>query len=297
MNTEQLERLYKDVEQGKVAFLAQEDEFQWSGCTMCGRCCFDIDILLNPYDILRLRRHLGCTTSDLIERGLVEIFPGGNSGLPLAMITFRKVEEETSLCPFLAPVVDGQKLRELTKAKDKLTMEDLEAARILKRLACGIYPARPTVCRSSPLGRISIGSKDGGNTRNLFYQPPIPSCPACQGEGQVKVAKWIEDNNVQPYWDASERFQNLFPTLFDKGLVLREGVDRATVVLWNVAAAILYDFDSLDHLSQEFPQNRYREDADEDKRLLSHLFQIVEALVAPRAQKSIDGKKLPLRQI
>ena len=278
MNTEQLERLYKDVQQGKVPFLAQKDNLKWSGCTMCGRCCFDIDILLNPYDILKLRRHLGCTTSDLIERGLVEIFPGGNSGLPLAMITFHKVDEETSLCPFAAPVVDGAKLRELAKGKDKLTIEDLEVVRIPKRLACGVYPARPAVCRSSPLGRMSIRSKEGDDTRNLFYQPPIPSCPACQGEGQVKVAKWIEDNDVQPYWDASERFQNLFPTLFDNGLVLKEGGDRAVGMLWNLAAGVLYDFDALDLVTKEFPQNRTREDGGEDQRLLTQLFQIVEAI-------------------
>ena len=287
MNTEQLERLYKDVEQGKIPFLAQQDEFKWSGCTMCGRCCFDIDILLNPYDILRLRSHLGCTTSDLIERGLVEIFPGGNSGLPLAMITFRKVDEQTSLCPFMAPVVAGEKLRELTKGKDKLNIEDLEAARIPKRLACGIYPARPTVCRSSPLGRMSVRSKEGEDTRNLFYQPPTPSCPACQGEGHVKVGKWIEDNNVQPYWDASERFQNLFPTLFDNGLVLREGGDRAIGILWNLAAGILYDFDALDVVTQEFPQNRTREDSEEDQRLLTLLFQMVEAIAT-----MVEGRKM-----
>ncbi len=280
MNTEQLERLYKDVEQGKVPFLAQEDEFKWSGCIMCGRCCFDIDILLNPYDILRLRRHLGCTTSDLIDRGLVEIFPGGNSGLPLAMIAFRKVDEETSLCPFLAPVVDGHKLWELTKGKAKPSPEDLEAARIPKRLACGIYPARPAVCRSSPLGRLTIKSKEGEDARNLFYQPPTRFCPACQGEGRMKVAKWIEENAVQPYWDASERFQSLFSTLFENGLVLKEDGDRAVAILWNLAAGILYDFDGLDLVTKEFPQNRIREDGEEDLRLLTQLFQMVEAVAA-----------------
>ena len=292
MNTRDLERLYRDVEQGKIPFLAQGDEFKWLGCTMCGLCCFDIDILLTPYDILRLRRHLGCTTSDLIQRGLVEIFPGGNSGLPLAMVNFRKVDEKTSLCPFIAPVVDGHKLRELTKGKDKPTPEDLEAASIPKRLACGIYPARPAVCRSSPLGRMSVRSKDGKDTRNLFYQPPTRFCPACQGEGRVKVAKWIEDNGAQPYWDASERFQNIFSTLFENGLVLKEGGDRATSVLWNLAAGILYDFDSLELVTKEFPQNRVREDGEEDLRLLTHLFQMVEAIAAtvPQVKRMSECK-------
>ncbi|MDA8186962.1 MAG: YkgJ family cysteine cluster protein [Dehalococcoidales bacterium] len=292
MNTRDLERLYRDVEQGKIPFLAQGDEFKWSGCTMCGLCCFDIDILLNPYDILRLRRHLSCTTSDLIQRGLVEIFPGGNSGLPLAMIKFRKVDKKTSLCPFLAPVVDGEKLRELTKGKEKPSPEDLEAARIPKRLACGIYSARPAVCRSSPLGRMSVRSKDGEGTRNLFYQPPTAFCPACQGEGRVKGAKWIEDNGVQPYWDASERFQNIFSTLFENGLVLKEGGDRAVAILWNLAAGILYDFDSLDFVTKEFPQNRVREDGEEDLRLLTQLLQMVEAIATtvPQVKKMVESK-------
>lgn len=278
MNTKDLERLYRDVEQGKVPFLTQDDEFKWSGCTMCGICCFEIDILLNPYDILRLRRHLGCTTSDLIQRGLVEVFPGGNSGLPLAMINFRKVDDKTSVCPFLAPLVDGHKLRELTKGKDKPSPDDLEAARIPKRLACGIYPARPAVCRSSPLGQLTLKSKEGEDVRNLFYQPPTRFCPACQGEGRVRVAKWIEENSVQPYWDASERFQGLFSTLFENGLVLKEGGDRAVATLWNLAAGILYDFDSLEFVNKEFPQNRTREDGEEDLRILSLLFRMVESI-------------------
>ena len=63
-----LNRLYKNMEEGKVPFLGPDDDFQWSGCNMCGLCCFDTEILLNPYDILRLRRHLGMTTTDLLSK-------------------------------------------------------------------------------------------------------------------------------------------------------------------------------------------------------------------------------------
>ena len=279
MKTEHLERFCGDVAQGRVPLLTLKDEFQWSGCTMCGLCCFGTDTVLSPYDILRIRRHLGCTTSDLIQRGLVEVFAGGSSGLPLAMIALRKLDNGGKVCPFLQPVVDGQKSRERTKGKGEPSPEDVKAARTPKRLACGVYPARPAVCRSSPLGRLTVLSKRAEDTKHVFCHPPTASCRAIQGEGRVRVADWIKDNGVQPYWDASERFNRLFSVMLRNGLVLREGIDRPVATLWTLAATILYDFDAVEVLAREFPQNRRREDAEEDRRLLSRLCQLVEMIV------------------
>jgi Fe-S-cluster containining protein len=51
-------------------------------CLACSRCCHDKVILIGPYDILRLARHLGLSTTDFIARhsssgGTVLRFAGG----------------------------------------------------------------------------------------------------------------------------------------------------------------------------------------------------------------------------
>lgn len=291
MRREGMERLCQDLQEGKIPFLGPEDEFRWSGCTLCGLCCLDTDILLTPYDILRLRRHLGCTTSDLLTRGLVEVFPGGSSGLPLAMIAFRSAEGKPSVCPFLIPVVDARKLGELTLGQGKLSLEDLEAARIPDRFACGVYPVRPTVCRSSPLGRLTMWPVDEHSPR-LFYHPPGSFCPAIQKEGRTQVARWIDDNDIKPYWDASEALQRLCSTMLGKGLVMKDSTEQAVAILWRLAASILYDFDAVSLVLDESAKNRTEEDIGEDMKFLAQLFRMVETVAdsIPHVKEIPDGK-------
>jgi uncharacterized protein len=41
-------------------------------CAGCGRCCHFFQIQVNPYEVLRLARHLGLTTTDFLDRYLAD---------------------------------------------------------------------------------------------------------------------------------------------------------------------------------------------------------------------------------
>lgn len=307
MRIEDLERLTRDLEAGKTPVLGPEDTFTFV-CDMCGRCCANTDILLSSYDLVRLRRHLGCTTTDLIRKGLVEVFPGGRSRLPLAMISFRPIGKDLTVCPFLAHVVDRDRLELRLGARKKPTLEDLEACRVPDRMACAVHPARPAVCRSSPLGRVTTFDPEAGKEparaeQKVILVSPGPYCQGMKAAARVTVEEWLERNGVLPYWQASQGFQDLSVLMVDKGLrlpdegsSLPEVARRALTRLWQMAAAVLYDFDAVEALASRFPQNRRREDFQEDLRLVActqeMARELAELAAALRSEWGVDGDSI-----
>ena len=98
-----------------------ENKFRFScheNLACFGQCCRDINIFLSPYDVLRMRKQLGITSGEFLDR-YCHKFTAGYSGFPLV---FLKMEEEDNLkCPFVS-------------------------AR-----GCQVYHERPWACRMAPV--------------------------------------------------------------------------------------------------------------------------------------------------
>jgi len=95
-----------------------KDKFQFAchpGLPCFTECCRRLEVILTPYDILRLKKALNISSESFLERYTEVIFPE-NIGLP--MLKLKKQKN----CPFL-----GEK-------------------------GCLIYSHRPSVCRLYPLG-------------------------------------------------------------------------------------------------------------------------------------------------
>ena len=99
--------------------IAVDEDFSFRFCCDSSRCtlacCHGHAIVLNPYEVLRIKEHLGLSSEELEERYLLSYYDP--SGLPLLMLS-------RDPCPFL------------------------------KGRRCSIYPARPLACRLFPLGRL-----------------------------------------------------------------------------------------------------------------------------------------------
>jgi Fe-S-cluster containining protein len=89
-------------------------------------CCSNIDITLTPYDILRLKNHLGISSGEFLQKYTVpyEIDKDGTPGVKL-----RSVESGTA-CQFM--VEEG----------------------------CSVYGDRPTACRYYPVALLSVRRSD-----------------------------------------------------------------------------------------------------------------------------------------
>ncbi len=82
------------------------------------RCCRDINIFLSPYDVLRMSKKLGLSTSVFLERYTTRLQARG-TGFPVVLIKMR--DDAGLACPF----VTGQ--------------------------GCSIYEERPWSCRMAPV--------------------------------------------------------------------------------------------------------------------------------------------------
>jgi Fe-S-cluster containining protein len=145
------------------------------GLACFNSCCRDKRLTLLPYDVLRLRRALGCTSAGfLAEHGVLEIEAA--SGWP----TLRLGLAEDGRCPFVG--VDG----------------------------CGVYRDRPTCCRIYPLAR-AVGLDGAGEPTEAFVVAETGA--RCQGfgapEGQA-VAAWARGQGLDEYRAANDRVARLF---------------------------------------------------------------------------------------
>lgn len=63
------------------------------------RCCQDITIALTPYDVLRLKKGLGISSDEFVEKYTI-IIPKEKRLIPLVIL---KMNEENKRCPFVSP--------------------------------------------------------------------------------------------------------------------------------------------------------------------------------------------------
>ena len=136
----------------------------YPGISCYNRCCRDTDILLTPYDILRLRHALGVTSTEFLQTRVHYLkLPG--TEIPLVKLKMQ--EDEQASCIFL------------------------------KSEGCSIYPERPTVCRSYPIG-FGLADKNflEDHQKNFMIVESL-----CQGHGEKR--KWtLED------WKADQQMQD-----------------------------------------------------------------------------------------
>jgi len=132
-------------------------------------CCSNINILLPPYDLLRLRKRLGLTTEDFINQYCdIEIL--AKTLLPVIILKMEKDEKKS--CPFVTP--DG----------------------------CTVYEDRPSTCRYYPLGMATLRKKDAeGGKDEFFFMIKEDHCKGFDEDRDWTVAEWRKDQGADLYDD------------------------------------------------------------------------------------------------
>jgi Fe-S-cluster containining protein len=128
------------------------------------RCCRDITIFLTPYDILRMKKGLGISSSDFLSRYTVTMV--GETGLPVVVLKMQDDEEKS--CPFVS------------------------------KTGCRIYDHRPWACRIYPLQPEStkITEKAG---RAYYSVLDIPFCEGLKSERTWVLSDWITSQGIGVY--------------------------------------------------------------------------------------------------
>jgi len=103
--------------------LTRESRFRFrchKGISCFTKCCSNIDIMLTPYDIVALKKRLGITSEEFLEK-YTHTKTEGKAAFPLIYLRMNK--DETRSCPFVS--AEG----------------------------CTVYEDRPANCRYYPIGQ------------------------------------------------------------------------------------------------------------------------------------------------
>ena len=132
-------------------------------------CCSNINIVLPPYDLLRLRKRLGMTSEDFINT-YCEIEMLAKTLLPV--ITIKMLKDEKKSCPFLTP--EG----------------------------CTVYEDRPNICRYYPVGMATLRNKDSEGGKDEFYfMTKEDHCKGFEEDKDWTIAEWRKDQEADLYDD------------------------------------------------------------------------------------------------
>jgi len=141
-------------------------------------CCRDVNIILTPYDVIRLKHALGIDSSELLERYTLAPRAGGQK-FPMVIL---EMDGENKACPFL-----GEQ-------------------------GCGVYQHRPWACRMYPLGVAE--PKNPTPNDNTFHF--VLHEDLCHGHGEgleISVRNWLANQGIDEYEAMGAAFRDL--TLHD----------------------------------------------------------------------------------
>ncbi len=142
------------------------------------RCCSNIEILLTPYDVIRLKNRLGLSSEEFLDK-YTYMKIDEQSSHPLAILKMNDDEEKT--CPFVTP--EG----------------------------CIVYTDRPANCRYYPVGQGTFkkDGEDGPTEEEFYFFIKEPHCFGYEEKKQWTIASWREDQGVDRYDEVNKEWKGL----------------------------------------------------------------------------------------
>lgn len=141
------------------------------GLSCFGMCCAT-EITITPYDIARLRRHLGIDTHGFLST-YCQAFVDSLTGFPSVVLK----HNEDGRCIFL------------------------------QNHGCDIYESRPSCCRNYPLSKvIGDGGKSGQRLTTYYLQRRVSYCKGLGRGPEWTIDTYCEQNGLWPYQKANDVF-------------------------------------------------------------------------------------------
>jgi len=167
------------------------------------RCCHDVNIFLTPYDVLRMKNHLGIPSDEFLDRYCVLPF---SENLKYPIVMMKLSDEEEPGCQFLTP--EG----------------------------CSIYENRPWSCRMYPLGRAAPPQEGLGGGQPFYFLVQEDFCEGCKQEHEWTVTEWLDNQGVGEYDQMGRLFQELaqHPRLLADDALTPQAMDMMFMVCYDL---------------------------------------------------------------
>jgi len=140
------------------------------------RCCAKLNLVLTPYDVLRLKQRLKLPAWDFLKQYSVSSVDK-TFGVPV--IRLRMNDDADKSCPFVGPT------------------------------GCAVYEDRPGACRIYPLGRAASKIQDGRRTGEYYFMVKEPHCLGFGQDRRWEIGEWIADQGLDQYNAMNDYFLNL----------------------------------------------------------------------------------------
>ncbi len=172
--------------------LGPDDGFQFAchpGLSCFNCCCRDVNIFLSPYDVLRLKKRLGISSSEFLDRyALTPV----QKDMRTPVVLLRMQDNTEKTCSLLGD--DG----------------------------CSVYSDRPWPCRMYPLGLAAQkDTPDGWRGERFYFLLKEEECKGFEEARQWTVREWLDNQGIDAYDEWGEAFKELtLHKFFEEGGVL-----------------------------------------------------------------------------
>lgn len=137
------------------------------GISCFTECCADLNLILMPYDIIRLKSRLGITSDEFIEKYTE---PKLDEAYRFPVIRLLMNEDERRACPFVTK--DG----------------------------CSVYEDRPGACRIYPLGRAALSLENPKErAREKFFLVQESHCKGFLEDKEWTIEAWLSNEGLDEY--------------------------------------------------------------------------------------------------
>jgi Fe-S-cluster containining protein len=127
------------------------------------KCCRGINIVLTPYDIIRLKNRLGLPSDQFLA---IYTVPRMLEKTDIPIVTLKLLDDEQQSCPFV------------------------------REEGCLVYEDRPSTCRYYPLGMATLAFKEGADESGFYFFVNEPHCKGFEEQRVWTVREWRNDQGV-----------------------------------------------------------------------------------------------------
>jgi len=146
------------------------------GVPCFNECCGDVNIFLTPYDVIRLKNHLGISSTEFLKKHTIAPM---DRNLKYPVILLQMNSDEKKTCPFVGPK------------------------------GCGVYENRPWACRMYPLGLASPGDDSDELDNEFYFLLKENHCKGFNEPTKFTVRSWLDDQGIAEYNKMGELFKQL----------------------------------------------------------------------------------------
>jgi Fe-S-cluster containining protein len=140
------------------------------------QCCRNLNLFLYPYDVMRLKQHLGISSDEFIERHVDVVLRDGHH---FPEVLLRMSENDQQTCPYLTDS------------------------------GCSVYADRPDTCRTFPVEQGALFDADSGKSTPVYYFRPPDFCLGPREEQQWTVDSWTQDQEAERYHRMTRRWAEI----------------------------------------------------------------------------------------